>query len=159
MQVIRSLTLIMCITINFGAFLPGVSGRRECINQLIDLETSLLSNQGNTENLTMTTNTYGHIYAASKITSINFVEEFELLITADINSSYITAECPTIPITFEPQTTTERQTIPSESPVTQRESATATPINIIASVAGVVAFIILLLIISGTVLTIIRWNY
>ena len=54
MQIIGSLSLtfIVCITINIGAFLPRVSGQRECINQLIDLETSLLSNQGNIENLT-----------------------------------------------------------------------------------------------------------
>ena len=45
-------TLLVCVTINFGAFLPEISGQRECINQLTDLETSLLSNQGNIENLT-----------------------------------------------------------------------------------------------------------
>lgn len=43
--------LIVNIIITAGAFVPEVSGK-ECINQLTDLEASLLNNQGNIENLT-----------------------------------------------------------------------------------------------------------
>ena len=42
--------LVSCFIIAMS-FLPEVSGK-ECTNQLTDLETSLLSNQGNLENLT-----------------------------------------------------------------------------------------------------------
>ena len=43
--------LVSCFIITTGVFLSEVSGK-ECTNQLTDLETSLLSNQGNIENLT-----------------------------------------------------------------------------------------------------------
>ena len=42
--------LVSCFIITMS-FLPEVSGK-ECTNQLTDLETALLSNQGNLENLT-----------------------------------------------------------------------------------------------------------
>ena len=78
-----------------------------------------------------------------------------IIITADVNSSFITAECPTMSTTPEPQTTTEPPTITSPA-VTQRDSAMATSIDIIASLASMIALIVLLLMIGGIVLAIIK---
>lgn len=77
-----------------------------------------------------------------------------IIITADVNSS-INAECPTMSTTPEPQTTTEPPAITSPA-VTQRDSAMATSFDIIASLASVIALIVLLLMIGGIVLAIIK---
>ena len=51
MKVIKSFVLAQCIALVVGVSLSEVSGK-ECIDQLTDLELSLLNDQGNIENLT-----------------------------------------------------------------------------------------------------------
>ena len=52
MEAFKFFNALFVSTVVLNINLPEVSGKDDCINQLTDLETSLLNNQGNIENLT-----------------------------------------------------------------------------------------------------------